>query len=65
MYLLTVLTYLHTQLAYNHLQIIKIPGDDVALNSSHSITVNIQSGNRYIGEGAVEATIVDDDCKWI
>ena len=37
----------------------------MALNSSRSITVNIQSGNRYIGEGAVEATIVDDDCKWI
>ena len=35
----------------------------MALNRTSNVTVYIQSGNNYIGEGDVEVTIVDDDCK--
>ena len=51
--------YVHTI----HLQSIKILGDDEALSPSYNITVDVQSHQDYIGAGAINVTIVDDDRK--
>ena len=40
-----------------------VRGDDVALSPSFNVTITVEPNNRYIGEGTIEATIEDDDCK--
>ena len=47
----------------NYLQNIMVLGDDVALSPSFNVTITVLSNDDYFGDGTIEATIVDDDCK--
>ena len=57
--------YLQRSLHHHLLQDIFVTGDNEALTPSYNLTVNVQPTNDYAGEGAIEVTITDDDCKYM